>query len=1295
MTSAAQDHRARLGDRDAPSAPLPHDRTVPAWPALAYLALLIYGSLLPFDLQPRSAPEAWAAFTRLSQETSSLVSWSDWGLNIALYVPLALLALCALPLRRHWARFAGSLAVVIACIGLSACIEFAQMFLSSRTPLFRDIVANALGAGIGALLAPVAGPGLAGLAALVRRSAARTYGPFPLIRAVLIVAVVPYLLLLSWGSGWISREWLAPDAALARLGGMPLLPFQRAYFADTLFAIRSATIVVVAFIPMGIFAWLLRWAPASGRGLMRRAWAISALASLGLEAGKLFIAGRQPDAGNLLLALAGGTLGGCAAWFLSRARVSGSEAVPPAEVRTEIRWTWRALGLVALAASAYVIGTFPIARPALLTGALIYAVLLWRYPNAWLLVVPALLPVFDLAQWSGRFFLDEFDAAVLLTLAVGYWRLATRSGSLAALPRASTVLLLIFGASLAVSAAVALLPPGPLDANAFSHYYSPYNALRVLKGYAWAVALFPLVATPAPSRTPVGRLWWMGMLLGLAAEILAILWERIVFSGLGDFSRDFRVSGYMSSMHTGGSHVEAYLVLTIPFVLVMSRGRLGWQGALWRTVMFGAAAYALAVTFARGGYIGLVIALAVLLAGWLARRNGARESATLPLAVTASLVAAIVAIPVLTGSFAQSRMESSRQDAGVRFDHWRHVLEIRDTDALSALTGMGLGRFPVSYFYRSPAERRPGSYSFQNREGNPVLALGAGTPIYMEQKVPARHDTPYRLDVVARGITGAAVLNVLLCERNFFDSFGCASATFGLNGDWKSYRSVLEMKWPERLGRPVTLSLENAGPGSLAEIREVRLEAPDGADLVANGTFAQGADRWFPWVFDHLPWHIKNIWISFLFEQGWLGLVAFVLLFGHTMFVLARRFLGTGDPLLLAMIAGMAGFITVGGVDSLFEAPRMTLAFFMTLGMALLVPAAERATTRITAAAREPAREIAPALRPQNASRPASVRDDPIAAGSPHAGLDVAGFAWGAAAGMAAVGLVAVSLPHIPGLPYNVRELLYAGSPLMSAALLAIFWFWLAGVPAGLAPLLRSNTAKIAYLPAVAAHAFVTSLLVTLAVPSESVHDIVGSPIFDWPGRTEDVVRLSAVFALASMALTGGALLTRKLAGEAARSGIRTWLLTTLAVLGIGHWVMVTEAATDNITELLAQGGSLWAFASLFLAGLAVCLAGSALASFAARAGTRGHEVLIALAAGGLAAFGLIHAGTESHVFKYGQSFSAMQFLLSIDRSHLATGSGLIARFAVAYLAAVGAVAFAQRPFFVLFANRRTATNGR
>ena len=29
----------------------------------------------------------------------------------------------------------------------------------------------------------------------------------------------------------------------------------------------------------------------------------------------------------------------------------------------------------------------------------------------------------------------------------------------------------------------------PLDANAFSNYLSPYNALRVAKGYAWAALI--------------------------------------------------------------------------------------------------------------------------------------------------------------------------------------------------------------------------------------------------------------------------------------------------------------------------------------------------------------------------------------------------------------------------------------------------------------------------------------------------------------------------------------------------------------------------------------------------------------------------------------------------------------------------------------------------------------------------------------------------------------------------------------------------------------------------------------
>ncbi|MFZ3287624.1 MAG: hypothetical protein WA191_12345, partial [Telluria sp.] len=50
------------------------------------------------------------------------------------------------------------------------------------------------------------------------------------------------------------------------------------------------------------------------------------------------------------------------------------------------------------------------------------ALLCWR-PTLWLALLPALLPVLDLAPWTGWFFLEEIDLFLLMSAAAGYWRL--------------------------------------------------------------------------------------------------------------------------------------------------------------------------------------------------------------------------------------------------------------------------------------------------------------------------------------------------------------------------------------------------------------------------------------------------------------------------------------------------------------------------------------------------------------------------------------------------------------------------------------------------------------------------------------------------------------------------------------------------------------------------------------------------------------------------------------------------------------------------------------------------------
>ncbi len=51
-----------------------------------------------------------------------------------------------------------------------------------------------------------------------------------------------------------------------------------------------------------------------------------------------------------------------------------------------------------------------------------YVILLSRYPAAWLLLLPSVLAIVNLAPWTGRFFFDESDAFVMATLAAFLWQ---------------------------------------------------------------------------------------------------------------------------------------------------------------------------------------------------------------------------------------------------------------------------------------------------------------------------------------------------------------------------------------------------------------------------------------------------------------------------------------------------------------------------------------------------------------------------------------------------------------------------------------------------------------------------------------------------------------------------------------------------------------------------------------------------------------------------------------------------------------------------------------------------------
>ena len=571
-----------------------------------------------------------------------------------------------------------------------------------------------------------------------------------------------------------------------------------------------------------------------------------------------------------------------------------------------------------------------------LCGLGFYALLLWRYRHAWLLVVPAALPLLNFAPGTGRFYFDEFDMLMVTTVAMALWH------GVGPLPRPTIsrplgVVLTLFGLSIAVSLVIGLLPLSAFDANAFTNYLSHYNSLRIAKGFLWILPLLALMRWTLPAKPGlVTRLFVPGMWLGLAGVVAVGLWERWLFASLLDLAVPYRITATFSSMHTGGSEIETYLVTAIPFVW-LAFGR-EWPAAvrLAGLALLALGAYLMTLTIARAGVLALGVALSVLvLSAWRTALPKAKGKWRATVAAIGFLGGAAVLAVGLSGGYLQKRLANTGEDWAVRVSHWQTALAIRDKDFTTTLFGMGLGRFPEAYLLRSGAASLPGTYGFIDEDGNRFLRLGGGETLYMAQRVPVTEGRHYTLSMRVRSGNAKARLGVPLCEKHLLNSFRCEWRLVSVpaDGNWHMESITIDTgpvgggNWFTR--RPVELSLYNETEGTLIDVDDVQLQDEAGERLTRNGDFSAGGDYWFFRTHSHLPWHIKNLWVEVLFEQGWFGLISFLLLLAAVVAHLARA-VWRGDRLAGVLLASTGGFLTVGLFGSLFDSPRIaTLCFLL------------------------------------------------------------------------------------------------------------------------------------------------------------------------------------------------------------------------------------------------------------------------------------------------------------------------------------------------------------------------------
>jgi hypothetical protein len=273
------------------------------------------------------------------------------------------------------------------------------------------------------------------------------------------------------------------------------------------------------------------------------------------------------------------------------------------------------ISLTALAAGLFIAAHHPLSPWAMMAGCLIALALCARFDHAWLLLLPALLPIIDLAPWTGWLSFEEFDI-LALGAAAGAWLRHGWAPGAAARARSSRVMLILVATYLlllGIAFTRGIADAGGFDFGWFQGYEGSMNSVRLMKSFILAALFAPLLGRVSSRLNPQGvQLLGWGMALGLATVSLAAIWERVAFPGLLNFSADYRTTALFWEMHVGGAALDGFLMLTLPFaVLLMLRGkRVGqWLPA---GLILGLGIYASLTTFSRGVYLAMAASLAIL-----------------------------------------------------------------------------------------------------------------------------------------------------------------------------------------------------------------------------------------------------------------------------------------------------------------------------------------------------------------------------------------------------------------------------------------------------------------------------------------------------------------------------------------------------------------------------------------------------------------------------------------------------------------------------------------------------------
>jgi CheY-like chemotaxis protein/glycopeptide antibiotics resistance protein len=275
--------------------------------ALAWAVIAVYLSLIPFSFQSRPLAQAWAHFCA-AMVPHPITALPDFVANVLFFIPLGYFALgghCANRGKAHGYLTVTWFALLL-CACFSLAVEFAQVYFPPRAPDWNDVIAQFLGACIGAVTWHMLGRDLTQRC----RSASETGCP-AILAAPLLVGYVLVLVILQFlpfqfavPSGWQFSDRLV--TGLSRLtDGLPQDESHR-YLWDLIY-----------FLPAGVLAARIPRRAGHNRECGKE-WQRALLFAFGtallVNSADLFVPSRRFDGREVIF----GALAFAIGWLVSR-----------------------------------------------------------------------------------------------------------------------------------------------------------------------------------------------------------------------------------------------------------------------------------------------------------------------------------------------------------------------------------------------------------------------------------------------------------------------------------------------------------------------------------------------------------------------------------------------------------------------------------------------------------------------------------------------------------------------------------------------------------------------------------------------------------------------------------------------------------------------------------------------------------------------------------------------------------------------------------------------------------------